>query len=95
MCDVALKQLRYSWRHDSVLFNLEPALRKHIEAHNESKKTVVSKKLIIFVKPGEHKKVSKSSSPAHLLSGAHDWRCLVDYRDDPKIFPPGICPSAL
>ena len=64
-----LKQLRYSWRHDSVLFTLEPALRKHIEAHNESKKTVVSKKLIIFVKPSERKKVSKSSSPAHLFSG--------------------------
>ena len=62
MCNVALKQLRYSWRHDSVLFTLQPALRKHIEAHNESKKTVASKKLIIFVKPGEPKEQLAGSS---------------------------------
>jgi len=95
MCNVALKQKRFSWRHDSVLVTLEPTLQKHIAAHNESKKVAASRKLIAFIKPGERKKISKNSSPSHLLSGAHDWKCQVDYRDDPKIFPPAICPSQL
>ena len=78
-----------------MLVTLEPTLQKHIAAHNESKKVAVSRKLIAFIKPGERKKISKNSSPSHLLSGAHDWKCQVDYRDDPKIFPPAICPSQL
>jgi hypothetical protein len=83
MCDAALKQKRYSWRHDSVLFTLEPALQKHIVAQNESKKVGASRNLIAFIKPGERKKPTKPvkySSPTHLLSGGHDWQCQVDYR---------------
>ena len=87
MCEVALKQKRFSWRHDSVLSTLEPALQKHIIAQNESKKVAASRKLIVFIKPGEQKKPIKNSSPSHLLSGGYDWQCQVDYRDDPKIFP--------
>ena len=62
---------------------------------SKDQKVAVSRKLIAFIKPGEQKKISKNSSPSHLLSGAHDWKCQVDYRDDPKIFPPAICPSQL
>ena len=94
MCEVALKQKRYSWRHDSVLATLEPALQQHITTQNESKKKI-GKKLITFVKPGERKSKKPSNSLSHLLSGANDWQCQVDYRDKSKIFPPAICPSPL
>ena len=101
---MALKQYRYSWRHDSVLFTLEPVLQKHLTTWNESKKKAEpSKVLIPFVKPGEHKFVksskqkqeTKSRLPDHLLHRAHDWQCQIDYRDDSKIFPPNICSTSL
>jgi hypothetical protein len=39
-CHFALEQKRYTWRHDSVLANIEVALRNLVEKFNSKKPTV-------------------------------------------------------
>ena len=95
-CKAALLQGRYSWRHDSVLKALEPTLLKHIKTHNDNKTLPSSKHFIKFVKKGG--RVSACPAPTslpHLLSPAHDWRCLIDYRDHNFVFPVEICITEL
>jgi len=38
-CDTALNQLRYNWRHDSVLVELQSAIGSHLQHHAKKKKT--------------------------------------------------------
>ena len=89
-CKTALTQGRYSWRHDSVLKCMEPALLSHIKSFNESKLQKTPKKLIKFVKKGE-KGSAVSFPPHHLLSAARDWQCLIDFKDNSYVFPTVIC----
>ena len=94
-CRVALEQLRYSWRHDSVLATLEGPLRRRLESHNASP-FIESPRFIEFRTACDQKKsvqrrpkVVKSGSP--LLGPATDWKIQIDYTKKPVPFPVHIC----
>ena len=93
-CRVALEQKRYSWRHDSVLANIELYIQNHLSKHNDQKAIVPPRIFIPFVKARE--KIPHIKPPRrNLLSDAVDWCCQVDYCGNEKIFPPEICSSNL
>ena len=94
-CDKALSDGRFNWRHDSVLYHLEIALRSLIE-HANSLATSEDKPPVLpisasFVPAGE----SPSASPTRPrlrtdLDGATDWKIIVDYDHEKIVFPPEI-----
>ena len=94
-CKTALLQGRYSWRHDSVLVNLEPFIRKHVKEHNEKKLLNPKKKLIKFVRPGASSAPQPQGTRDNLLDTTQDWQYQVDYRDKEKVFPTEICVTGL
>lgn len=94
-CKVALAQGRYSWRHDSVLSNIEPVLRAYINRQNDKKLDSTPVRLIKFVKAGERAPKQKSHVRKHLLSDANDWKLQVDYKGKECPFPPNICTTSL
>merc|ERR1712127_172196 len=91
-CQVALKQRRYNWRHDSVLLELKSFLGEHLVHHAKRKK--ISKN-IKFVKKGKfsnsRSSVNRSSS---ILDSAKDWELLVDLDDNRSLFPPEVYATA-
>ena len=94
-CRVALRQLRYSWRHDSVLATLEWPLRRRIESHN-ALPFIRAKRVIQFRAASEGKRrvnpisqTAQSGSP--LLGSATDWKIQIDYTKQPIPFPVHIC----
>ena len=89
-CKTALKQQRYTWRHDSVLFYLQHFLCEHIRAHNTMKPK--SLKPIPFVKlgGGNSKKRRPVGLSFSLLDSARDWELLVDLNRAKIVFPPEI-----
>jgi hypothetical protein len=95
-CRFALDQGRYNWRHDSVLFNLEPALANLIAQTNQHKpKTTETLRKTFrqsFVREGLKAASRKgSTSPRQsLLTVANDWKLLVDYEHKKIVFPPHI-----
>ena len=97
-CKTALKDERYTWRHDSVLYNIEFFLREHLRKHNESPaEKVETEKLISFVPARKNAKDSElpqeaiKASPPNSLAAARDWQMLVDYTKSPICFPVHIC----
>jgi len=101
-CKFALDQGRYTWRHDSVLLDIEQALLKLIRNFNSKKPACfadVARKeyQMSFVKAGEQKrKPSHRAKPKHaLLEYANDWKMQVDFKDRKLVFPPVICSTEL
>jgi zinc-binding in reverse transcriptase len=97
-CDVALKQGRFTWRHDSVLSNIEHALKKLVEETNQRKprvsgETIRNNLYQCFVRAGKEKPSKQPQGKAGLLSGANDWKLLVDYDHEKIVYPPVICAS--
>ena len=94
-CKVALVQGRYSWRHDSVLTNIESSLRAYINRHNDKKPDPTPARLIKFVKAGERAPRQKPQIRKHLLNDASDWKLQIDYKGKERPFPPSICTTSL
>ena len=94
-CKVALTQGRYTWRHDSVLSNLEPFLRTYINQLNEKKLEPTPKRTIKFVKAGDPASKQKHLDRSHLLCEAIDWELQIDYKGKEIMFPPNICTTSL
>ena len=94
-CRVALEQLRYSWRHDSVLATLEWALRRRVEMHNASPFTKTPRVIEFHTAGGRDKRVQRKSrtlqSGSPLLGSATDWKIQIDYTKRPVPFPVHIC----
>jgi hypothetical protein len=98
-CPVFLQQGRYTWRHDSVLDVIYPALKekiKDINAHDTSK---VYKPYIEFVSESHPKRnrptLTSSSQRKPLCTGllheAGGWEVIVDGGTSKNyIFPPDI-----
>ena len=91
-CKKSLNDGRYTWRHDSVLINIEHALVDLVNAANKRKITNANDAIkksfgSCFVRSGE-----KRNGPAPrrdhpgLLGCANDWKLLVDY-DHRHVFP--------
>ena len=95
-CSKSLQDGRYTWRHDSVLINIEHALAGLIATANKRKVVDVfateCKKSFeaCFVRAGEKKKAPKLSNRGQ-LGYANDWKLLVDYNHRQYVFPPTIC----
>jgi hypothetical protein len=93
-CQKALKQGRYTWRHDSVLANLRPELENHIASVNSQKVNAgpacvpISRSFVAQGASSAHIPKKTLQVPS-LLTGANDWTMLMDL--GPKlIFPPEI-----
>ena len=95
-CHKALEGKRYTWRHDSILKNIEPVLRDHVKSINDRPvvTTVVPHLMKSFVKQG-----TEETGPGYpkgrrsLLDGANDWELLIDFEDNTIVFPPEIYPT--
>jgi hypothetical protein len=86
-CKFALNQKRYTWRHDSVLKNIEVSLAALVADFNRRKPKTLLKATretfnACFVRKGETKK--RGSQPPErftqsVLECANDWRLSVDF----------------
>jgi zinc-binding in reverse transcriptase len=95
-CQVALDQGRYTWRHDSVLANIQPALQRLIAEmscrkpvpHNEAVRKVFRS---CFVREGQKPTfIKRQTAKPGLLSVANDWVLLVDFDHKKIVFPPNF-----
>ena len=86
-CPVALKQGRFTFRHDSVLREIVNSLRNFI-SKPFSLPTKRREKFIHFVKPGEYSK-PKKNKPSGILHSTNDWVLVADLNND-FVFPPNI-----
>ena len=94
-CRVALKQLRYSWRHDSVLITLQDPLQRRLDTHNTSPCKVKLRHINVRTANDPPSKLP-SRLPARnafssLLGTATDWKLQIDYTKEPVPFPVHIC----
>lgn len=81
-CSVALKQKRFTWRHDSVLLHLEKVFRPLINKHNKSDISSGASLPPLqksFVKSGVSSRRAPAARLLTLLDGANDWRIQFDY----------------
>ena len=88
-CSTALKQGRYTWRHDNLLCLLIPVITDLVATANRSKPSAPER--IRFLAEGVNpKNLNWNNRPGiwSLLSSANDWRFLVDLKDNPLMFPP-------
>jgi hypothetical protein len=93
-CSVALKQLRYSWRHDSVLLTLQDPLQRRIEDHNASPPKPVDQKIKFRSAknpPPKRRVVRVKNSSSSILGTASDWKLRIDFTKEPIPFPVHIC----
>ncbi len=89
-CNVALKQKRYTWRHDSVNLHLLKALTELTISMN-GKSVQAPSNIISFVQAGEKCKKCKSRTRKSLLEGTNDWKIGADFDHKQFSFPPEIC----
>jgi hypothetical protein len=101
-CTYALHQGRYTWRHDSVLQDIERALLTLIPTFNSKKPSCfaeIAKKdfKASFVRAGERRKPNANGAQKRrcLLDFANDWKLQVDFKDRKLVFPPAICSTEL
>ena len=97
-CPVALRQKRFTFRHDSVLATLLPILKERIEKHNNSKQDQSEPQGLMVPVPFANSQWKKKSGRlvnrhARLLENTRDWRLLIDFDHKRAIFPPSICPT--
>ncbi len=96
-CHVALKQRRYSWRHDSVLATIQEPLRRHIKQHNASPKADVLHPIAFrsasdpLPKHSARKPSTKRLHRPSLLGSGSDWKVQIDFTMAPIPFPLHIC----
>ena len=94
-CPVALKQLRYSWRHDSVLSTLQEPLQRRLDKHNESPPKMESQPIHFRnakdSKPKDLPNLPMRNSSSSILDTATDWKMQIDFTKEPVPFPVHIC----
>lgn len=93
-CKHALKEGRYTWRHDSILEYFEQVVQELVDRANEKEpeETTVPHIDNNFVRAGNkppNKQRGNSGCRGILLRGANDWKVLVDL-DDKMVYPPEI-----
>ena len=82
-CPAALRQKRYTWRHDSVLNYIKKTVQNHLVSL-----PAPSKSFINFLRAGE--KGISSRSRRDWLAASDDWELLVDMDHSKIVFPPEI-----
>ena len=91
-CKVALKQGRYTFRHDNVLFSLHSILIKFLADHPVSEEQITTP--IKFVKAGAKIKRQPKKIHSGLLNLSDDWKILIDI-DSKLLFPSFIAVTTL
>ena len=100
-CRFALDQGRYTWRHDSVLLDIESAFSKVITVFNSRKPSCFAEiakkdyKQSFVAAGGRGKKRTSDPRSRCLLDYANDWKLQVDFEDRKLVFPPNICATSL
>lgn len=90
-CQYALKDKRYTWRHDSVLQVFHSFLSELlVETNAASSPPAFPSLYSSFVAAGSFARKKHPDFRRSLLLGARDWSLLVDYDSDPIVFPPEI-----
>ena len=91
-CQVALKQGRFTFRHDSVLQELVACVADFVGSLTPEK-LVKQKRYISFVKAGQY---TPSRKPKHtgILHLTNDWKVISDISDN-YVFPIHIALTAL
>lgn len=95
-CPYALKGHRYNWRHDSVLTNIAPVLENFILHHNQlppcPSSTMPAITFVSSSRSGKKTRPSPKSTPRYssVLNGYSDWKVLIDFDNNPIVFPPMI-----
>jgi len=86
-CYVALKQDRYTWRHDNVLAVIHKDLVGIVNKANSTNKRInIKGPTLVFVKEGNKStKVPKRSHSILTKYGALDWRINFDFRNNATI----------
>ena len=87
-CEGALAQGRFTWRHDSVLFELFGEILKFLRKAKPIAGGKKRRRYIKFVRPGTKASASKHTRPG-LFHLASDWIVLVDF-DGKLVFPDHI-----
>jgi hypothetical protein len=95
-CRVALTQMRYTWRHDSVLITLQDDLQRRVDEHNASPCKVVTRSIKFRsrkdpIPKRSTKSCSVRNSDFSILGVGSDWVLQIDYTDNQVPFPVHIC----
>ena len=96
-CSMALKQGRYTWRHDNVLHCIAKQLESFLDKVNSraTPNSSIKDTFINFVKEGERPKKGKVTYKSGLLSAANDWILAYDNISNPLVFPHHIAQTSL
>ena len=90
-CNIALKQGRFTFRHDSVLAEIYSSINSFLSNYKVSNIQPTS---IKFVKAGDKAKKSNKKRSLGLLHAAPDWKLLCDL-DSKLVFPSFIAVTVL
>ena len=88
-CPMALKQGRYTWRHDSILLRLVEELQSCVGYADSCKvpNIKIEDTFIKFVKEGKQPSKSRHSHKTGLLFKANDWVLAYDSPQNPLVIP--------
>ena len=91
-CSVALNGERYTWRHDSVLSEVQKAIHRHVEDRNANVVKDSFPHISSCFVPAGKSVVTPKKNPtcSGLISGTNDWKLLVDLPGSNYVFPPEI-----
>ena len=91
---VALHDERYTWRHNSVLFEIQKFIQSYVADQNASVvKEPVPRISTLFVPAGKPPTKSKKNICSGLIAGSNDWKLLCDFPDSNYVFPPEVFPT--
>ena len=92
-CSKALRDKRYTWRHDSVIATLLQILVPRLIAQNAEPPSSQLWPRIQFVKANANpsKTVHQVRKRCSILSVANDWQLLADFDHCRMLFPVEIC----
>ena len=86
-CRVALRQKRYTWRHDNILAAVAKDLYGLVNRTNRRNSTHPTPDHISFVKAGQHKKSAASLRSLLTKSKSTDWNVNIDFNRSLTIPP--------
>ena len=88
-CSMALKQGRYTWRHDSILLHLSGELHSFLQSVNSCSVPVTDIKdtFINFVREGDKPSKGQVVPKNGLLLTANDWILAYDSPQSPLVIP--------
>ena len=96
-CSMALKQGRYTWRHDSILQRLVDDLKSFVGYANSGAVANISieNTFIKFVREGKQPSKRRVPHKSGLLFTANDWVLAYDDPHNPLVIPHHIVQTSL